>query len=143
MTRALFGENMIIKCRTVYLAIILALLTCTIQAAESSWTRVEGGSWQPSDHIISKIKSTLRAHMKSQESVFRTSLKKWDTYRFQYQGQEKNGRRFVYINALCNSDINNLSNAFVFVFDGGSCYFQVKYDPMANVYFDTYINGEA
>lgn len=82
--------------------------------------------------------------MKSQESVFRTSLKKWDTYRFQYQGQENNGRRFVYINAFCDFGKNtNLSSGFIFVFDGGSCYFQVKYDPIVDTYFDTSINGEA
>jgi hypothetical protein len=135
---------MIVKYRTAYLVLILSLIACIVLAAESTWTRIEGGSWQPSDQIMSKIKANLETHMKSKESVFRTSLKKWDTYRFQYQGQEKNNRRFVYINAFCDFDKDkNLSKVFIFVLDGGSCYFQVKYDPIADIFFDISINGEA
>ena len=82
--------------------------------------------------------------MKSQEKVFGISLQKWDTYRFQYQGQEDKGRKFVYINAFCHLDTDiNLSKAFVFVHDGGSCFFQLKYDPVADKFFGAFINGEA
>ncbi len=84
--------------------------------------------------------------MKSQEKVFGRSLKKWNTYRLQYQGQEEQGRKFVYINAFCslhNPKGVNLSKDFVLVHDGGGCFFQLKYDLIANKFFDVFINGEA
>ena len=84
--------------------------------------------------------------MRSQEKVFGSSLKKWNTYRFQYQGQEEKGRKFVYINAFChlyNPKGVNLSKAFVFVHDGGGCFFQLKYDPIADKFYEAVINGEA
>jgi len=84
--------------------------------------------------------------MKSQEKVFGRALKKWNTYRFQYQGQEEKGRKFIYINAFCNlynPKGVNLEHSFVLVDDGGSCFFDLKYDPAADTFFDAFINGEA
>ncbi len=125
---------------------ILLLFLSIANAEESSWTMVEGGTWRPSGQILSKINMHLEPYMKSQEKVFGRSLKKWNTYRFQYQGQEEKGRKFVYINAFCNlykpTGIN-LTRDFVLVHDGGGCFFQLKYDPVADKFFDTFINGEA
>jgi hypothetical protein len=115
-------------------------------AEESSWTRVDGGTWRPSDLILSKIQMNLEPYMKSQEKVFGRSLNKWNTYRFQYQGQEEKGRKFIYINAFCslhNLKDRNLSKDFVIVLDGGGCFFQLKYDPLTDKFFDVFINGEA
>ncbi len=84
--------------------------------------------------------------MKTQEKIFDRSLKKWNTYRFQYQGQEEKGRKFIYINAFCdlhNPKGRNLSKNFVLVHDGGGCFFQLKYDPIADKFFNAFINGEA
>jgi hypothetical protein len=113
-------------------------------AEESTWIRVQGGVWQPSDKSISRIKVNLETHMIAQAKLMGRPLNAWSTYRFQYQGQEEKGLKFIYINAFCYFDRNtNLSKTFVFVFDGGSCFFQVKYDPLADKFFDTFINGDA
>jgi len=37
----------------------------------------------------------------------------------------------------------NLKNDFVIVLDGGSCFFQLKYDPTMDKFYDAFINGEA
>src|SRR6266508_2691170 len=140
VSAALYGENMIISSRAKYLLFIIPLLMVGIaNAGESSWTRVDGGTWRPSDQILSKLKMNLESYMKSQEKVFGISLKKWGTYRFQYQGQKEKARKFIYINAFCyldNPRDRNLSKVFVFVFDGGGCFFHVKYDPIADKFFD-------
>ncbi len=138
---------MIISGRAKYLLFIIPLLMLGLaNAEESSWTRVDGGTWRPSDQILSKIKMHLEPYMKTQEKIFGRSLKKWNTYRFQYQGQEENGHKFVYINAFCHlyDDKHvNLSKKIVLIKDGGGCYFQVKYDPIADKFFDAFVNGEA
>lgn len=125
----------------------MPLLSLSIAIAEeSSWTRVEGGIWRPADHILSKIKMSLEPYMRSREKRFGRPLKKWRTYRFQYQGQEEKGRKFVFINAFCDlHDLHgiNLSKNFVLVHDGGGCFFQLKYDPIEDEFFDAFINGEA
>ncbi len=138
---------MIISNRLKYLLLLIPLLFIGLANAEkSSWTLVEGGTWTPSDQILSKINMHLKLYMKSQEKVFGRSLKKWSTYRFQYQGQEEKGFKFVYINAFCklyNDKHLKLSKEFIRVEDGGSCFFQLKYDPIADKFFDAFINGEA
>ncbi len=66
-----------------------------------------------------------------------------DTYKFQYKfiGVDE-----VHINALCwlfpNQD-PDLSKEFYHVFDGGSCYFNIKYDLKAKVFKGLYVNGNA
>ena len=61
-----------------------------------------------------------------------------------YQGQEEKGRKFIFINALCaQRDRQGLDKKIVITFDGGTCYFNVKYDPGQKVFFDLFINGEA
>jgi hypothetical protein len=115
-------------------------------AEERTWIRVEGGSWQPSDQIISKVKMNLEPYMRSQGRSFGRSLKKWSVYRFQYQGQQENGQKFLYINAFCGLDYThglNLSRDFVLVHDGGSCFFRLKYNPDTDKFYDAFINGEA
>jgi hypothetical protein len=138
---------MIISNRLKYLLLLISLLSISLaNADESSWSLVQGGTWTPSDQILSKIKTHLEPYMKSQEKVFGRSLKKWNTYRFQYQGQEEKGNKFVYINAFCNIHGPkgiNVRKDFVFVHDGGGCFFQLKYDPIADKFFDAFINGEA
>lgn len=136
---------MIISNRTKYLFFITPVLLLSLaNAEEDSWTKVDGGTWNPSGKILSTIKIHLEPYMKSQEKVFGSSLQKWDNYRFQYQGQEDKGRKFIYINAFCYFHKGiNLSKTFVFVLDGGGCFFQLKYDPVADKFFGAFINGEA
>jgi hypothetical protein len=138
---------MIISSKLKYLLLIIPLLLLSLaNAEERSWTKVEGGTWHPSDQILSKIKMHLEPYMKTQEKVFGRSLKKWNAYRFQYQGQEEKGRKFVYINAFCdlhNPKDRNLNKDIVLVKDGGSCFFQLKYDPISNKFYEAYVNGEA
>lgn len=74
----------------------------------------------------------------------RSPLKDWRDYTFQYQGREISGKRYVFVNALCKKmDKQELQKNFYEVLDGGSCYFNVKYDPQKDAFFELYINGEA
>lgn len=66
-------------------------------------------------------------------------------YKRQYLGITKNGKAQIYINAFCEqywSQKKDWQSKFVFVFDGGNCYFQILFDPMTNEFTNFVINGE-
>ncbi len=67
-----------------------------------------------------------------------------EKYTYQYQANIKNGKEEVYINAFCKERKSlNLRKDFVFVLDGGSCYFQINYNPETGEFYNLRVNGEA
>ena len=126
----------------IWLVFCLAVIT-SANAAER-WIKVAGGKWDPSPKILADLKSQIESYVRSQAKGQGRELKNWQGYTFQYQGQEEKGRRFIFINALCvQRDRQRLDKEIIIIFDGGSCYFNVKYDPSQKVFFDLFINGEA
>ena len=112
--------------------------------AENEWVRVKGGSWEPTAAVLTNIKETLQSYIKEQAKAPARPLRKWREYTFQYQGIEDKGRNYVFINALCRPDPRwKLEDDFQMVFDGGSCYFHLNYDPARRQFFGLIINGEA
>jgi len=66
-------------------------------------------------------------------------------YKRQYFGITKNGKKQIYINAFCEqywSQKEDWRSKFVFVFDGGNCYFQILFDPTTNEFTNFVVNGE-
>lgn len=128
---------------------ILAVLMLSVAVGagakpEDGWVKVEGGSWAPTAETIERIKEQIEPFVRTQAKVEGRNLREWRSYTFQYQGQEKRGRKFVFLNAFCvNDGRRNLTKQMVFVLDGGVCFFNVKYDPNNNQFFELLINGEA
>ncbi len=49
-----------------------------------------------------------------------------------------------FVNAFCaGDDGQQLDKQMVWVFDGGTCFFNLKYDAEENKFFDILINGDA
>lgn len=68
-----------------------------------------------------------------------------DYYR-QYVGYiDSKGNRIVLVNAVCKSygQKSDLRKDWIFVFDGGTCFYQIRVDLTAKKCFDFSINGEA
>ena len=115
-----------------------------VALAENKWVRVKGGSWEPTATVLADMKKALEPYMKDQAKLQARELRKWREYTIQYQGVEEKGRRYVFINALCRPDPRwKLEDDFQMVFDGGSCYFHLKYDSTRRQFADLIINGEA
>jgi hypothetical protein len=124
------------------LALCLAIVT-SVNAAER-WIKVAGGKWDPSPRMLADLKAQIESYVKRHAEAQKRELKKWQDYTFQYQGQEEKGRKFIFINALCPStDQPRLDKQIIVILDGGSCFFNLKYDPGQKVFFDLFINGEA
>lgn len=111
---------------------------------KNHWVQVEGGSWVPSTKTTSKINEQIESFVRTQAEIEGRRFREWKSYTFQYQGQEENGKKLVFINAFCTRDKQwQLNKQMVFVFDGGTCFFNLKYDPEKNQFFGLLINGEA
>lgn len=138
-------EDMKTKILKALILLALCLAMITTSAAEDRWIKVDGGKWDPSPKMLSALKTTIESYVGSQAKAEKRELQKWKTYTFQYQGQEEKGKKYIFINALCGQGMKttDLSKKIIHLFDGGSCYFSLKYDPERNDFFDLFINGEA
>lgn len=130
--------------RTILASLVLVYAVVANAEAEQAWIRVDGGSWTPGTETISRIKSEIEPFVRSKVLAEGRKLRHWDTYIFQYQGQEENGRKYVFVNALCIKDKRwQLNKQMILVLDGGTCFFNLRYDPDKNQFFNLIINGEA
>ena len=124
---------------------VLTLLAigATEARAQGRWVPVQGG-WQPEPQVVSELKAKLQPYVESKAQAQGRKMRTWSEYTFQYQGQEEKGRKYVLVNALCHKDQRwNLEKQVVVIFDGGSCFFHLKFDPQTRRYYDLIINGEA
>jgi hypothetical protein len=126
----------------IWLALCVAVITTT--GAAERWIKVAGGKWDPSSTMLTDLKAQIESYVKSQAKAQGRELKRWQDYTFQYQAREEKGRKYIFINALCAStDRHTLDKQIIVILDGGSCFFNLKYDPGQKVFFDLIINGEA
>ena len=94
--------------------------------------------------MLTDLKAQIESYVKSQAKTQGRELKRWRDYTFQYQGREEKGRNYIFINALCApTDQERLDKEIIVILDGGSCFFNLKYDPLRKAFFDLFINGEA
>ncbi len=123
---------------------LLSATFCANAERESRWTMVDGGSWEPSAQVVTRLKERIESVVGAQAKAEGRKLEEWTRYTFQYQGQERRGRRFVFVNAFCTGDgSQQLDKQMVRVFDGGTCFFNLKYDVEENRFFEILINGDA
>ena len=127
------------------IGVALCLLVSAGVGAAEQWIKVAGGKWEPTPKMLLDLKTKIKAYVGGQAKADKRELQNWQTYIFQYQGHEEKGKKYIFINALCHQDIKNrdLSKEIIQVFDGGTCYFSLKYDPKRKTFFDLLINGDA
>lgn len=130
-----------------FLLSLLLLFNCGYAADGNTWIEVKGGVWVPSPEVLTFVKSGTKDAIESFAQQHDRQLRSWDSYTFQYQGMSRNNRKFVFVNALCKESsfgkTVKLNRNFLVVKDGGSCYFQLKYDPALGKFYEVFINGEA
>ncbi|MHC1744833.1 MAG: hypothetical protein AB9873_17640 [Syntrophobacteraceae bacterium] len=126
------------------LFISVVLIPLQVLGDSSQWYFPKDGSWQPSDEVVREVEINIEAHVRKMAKQKGRELRLWPEYSFQLQGREKNGKKYIYVNALCNSrDTYLLERSLIIVMDGGNCFFNIKYDPVNKVFYDLFINGEA
>ena len=116
-------------------------------AENAATTRVanQGESyWTPSQMEVLPLENRLGLYL--QQTAPRTypgPLRDLSEYKRQYLGVLANGQRVIHVNFFCNAHGLDWSQEFVFVTDGGSCYFEVKYNVETGEFSDLSIHGEA
>jgi hypothetical protein len=100
--------------------------------------------WTPTDDQVQELESLLLKYLQSHPPVGDKPVGDLSKYGRQYFGMTKNNRRLIYLNAFCNpSKFDRREREIVIVKDGGSCYFQISFDPAKKDFTDLQYNGRA
>jgi hypothetical protein len=101
--------------------------------------------WTPSEKDVLALEEGLVSYLQNNSDRFYETpvWEKLDDYNRQYIGVILDGKRIVYANFFCSNTGRNWRKEFIFVLDGGECFFQFKYDPNSGEFFDLQVNGVA
>jgi hypothetical protein len=94
-----------------------------------AWVAVRGGAWNPSPDQLAEIKTRIELFVKSQAEKEGRELPDWSSYSFQYRGMQRIASEVLLIHASCRPLPASAKMRWVMVLGGGSCFFQVNYDP--------------
>lgn len=113
------------------------------QIKNQKFIDVPGPYWTPSQEQVDKLEKKLPAYLKDQSSTHSKPLKiDLPKYKRQYFGYNLSGKKVIYVNAFCNY-FDYWKTTFVFVDDGGQCFFQATYDPESDKFVSFSVNGDA
>jgi len=118
-------------------------LLLALAVAIGSWVYVPGGTWQPDQAQLADAKARLQPYVAAEAKARNDELSPWSDYTFQYQGREISGRNLIYVNAFCIEPPDDVKENIVFVFDGGTCFFEAYYDPKVKAFVSVRFNGLA
>lgn len=105
-----------------------------------------GGYWTPSEEDVLKLEGQLAAFLSQNSTAFQRQPPVWEqleNYKRQYAGVTIQGRRVIYGNFFCSEDGMDWKEDWVFVLDGGDCYFQLQFDVESGTFSKLTVNGEA
>jgi hypothetical protein len=120
------------------------IVAAICHAQASNWFEVRGGAWSPRPDVSLRIRAELQPAIAKLAGSQFERFRPWQEYKFQFQGQESDSGKFVAISALCTVDESqDLTKQFLLVLDGGTCFFEVKYDPKSHRFYDLIVHGEA
>ena len=105
------------------------LLALALVIFASSWTHVpRDEAWHVDDSTMKTVRTELKPAVRKAAKSIREPLRRWSTYRFQFQGRLIDGRRVVFVNAYCWLDPEMSEEIFFTLSDGGTCFFDTTYD---------------
>lgn len=103
--------------------------------------------WTPTEENVIAMENDLVSFLQENPDRFYSSgtpvWERLDEYNRQYVGIVLDGKQIIYANYFCDSVEIDWRKDFVFVTDGGDCFFQFKYDVDAATFFDLQVNGNA
>ncbi len=104
----------------------------------------EKDTWTPGRTDVLKLERGIESFLK--KAAPKESQDLWTkirTYKRQYVGITRKGRKAIFVNFFCGTFDLSWKDAPVVVEDGGDCFFNVLYDPASAAFSDLRINGEA
>lgn len=105
-----------------------------------------GGYWTPTEEDVLNLEGQLRAFLSQNFESFNRQPPVWeqlDNYKRQYAGVTIKGRKVIYGNFFCTDSEMNWTSEWIFILDGGDCYFQLQFDVESGTFTELTVNGEA
>jgi pimeloyl-ACP methyl ester carboxylesterase len=104
------------------------------------------GDWTPTQEMIALLEWRLPEYLAQNQNKFNATkppiVERLAQYKTQYWGEIENGKRVIFVNAMCRA-FPDWQTRRIFVADGGDCFFNVKYNADSGTFFDLLVNGEA
>ncbi len=119
---------------TYFFALLVAL---------NSWVHVPEGPWEPSVEQVHEVQQLLRPFVEERALAWQEELPPWERYTIQYQGQMRNDKKVIFINAMCAKPPVQVRKELVYTFDGGPCFFRMYWVPETSEFSDFSFNGYA
>lgn len=151
--------------RTVLILIIICMFGCSPAPSSDLWVvfpehRVEqlglgtwaaseedlDGYWTPYGEDILNLEGELDSFLREHSDQFRRQPPVWeqlDQYKRQYVGVVVNGKQIIHGNFFCTDTGMDWKKDWVFVMDGGDCFFQLQYDVESETSMNLRVNGDA
>ena len=114
--------------------------------ARAAGSIAKGGTWQPAKADIDGLEARLSdvSALKAENWGTRIGIVHPEQYFRQYVAVVRDGKKLIYVNALCDERIApDWRHCLVVVNDGATCFWQAFYDPVAKQFFGLRINGRA
>ena len=96
--------------------------------------------WNVSDEQVSQMNTALLTYLQEQNES--ELLENFADYQQQFFGYVVDGQQMIYGNYFC-VEFEDWRSNFVFVMDGGDCFFQAVYDVVSDKIISLSINGDA
>jgi len=114
------------------------------EAEKLSFLKNEAPFWTPTFDQIRELELLLLKYLEAHPPIDDQPVMNFNEYGRQYMGVTKNHRRLIYLNAFCDpSSFDERWKELIRVKDGGSCFFQVYFDPVKREFIDLQYNGQA
>jgi hypothetical protein len=118
----------------------------TAEGAErAGWFADEAPFWTPTQGQTRDLDSLLQKYLDAHPPTDDRPVVNVLEYGRQYLGVTKNRRKLIHLNAFCRPDrfAPRWEKELIIVRDGGSCYFQIYFDPAKKEFLDLLYNGNA
>ena len=119
------------------------------QMAIGTWLFSEadfGGYWTPTEEDVLSLEEKLDTFLRQNSESFRRQPPVWeqlDNYKRQYVGIMIKGKPVIYGNFFCTDTGTDWKSEWIFVLDGGDCFFQLQFDIESGTFTELTVNGEA
>jgi len=101
-------------------------------------------NWEPTVADINDLEANLSqiAALSSKEPDVNQHIDDPGQYFRQYLAVAVNGRKIIFVNALCSVEPgDSWRKHLIVVMDGGKCYWNAVYDPATQKFSDLVVNG--
>jgi hypothetical protein len=100
--------------------------------------------WTPSPEEVARLEGQLKLYLEDMTAPHPKAVAaEHGNYKRQYLGYTRRGKKWIYVNSVCKTSWKEgrWHDELIIVFDGGPCFFSVRYDLSSSQFDQLSING--